>query len=219
MMRSAALALALAAPAASAQEPWSFRLTPYVRAPALDTEAAAGGGGGASASTSVLEVLEGAALVTGAAGRLCAARRRQYLNLGERATGTGGADRGRHRPRGRRPARRGARRRAGQVAGGGVDFDAAPAASVRRTWVGPIVGVRARHVLGPRLSAEALGTVGRLGVGSDLQWGAVGRAAFLIDGRFTAAAGWRHLFLDFDDDKLVLEMTMSGPFVALDIAF
>ena len=218
MTRAAAPALALAAPAASAQEPWSFRPTPNVQAPALDTEAAVGGGG-ASASTAVLEAPEGAALVTGAAGRLCAARRRQYLNFGELATGTGVADRGRHRPRGRRPARRGARRRAGLVAGGGVDVDAAPAASVRRTWVDPIFGARARQALGPRLSVEALGTVCGLGVGSDLQWGAVGRAAFPIDDRFTAGAGWRHLFLDCDDVRLVLEMTMSGPFVALDIAF
>lgn len=100
-----------------------------------------------------------------------------------------------------------------------MDFDTLSPASVSRSWVDPIIGARARYAVTPRLSLEALGTIGGFGVGSDLQWEAVGRAAWRIDDRFTAAAGWRHLFLDFDDDRLVLEMTMSGPFVALDIEF
>lgn len=235
MKRAATVVFALAAPAAVAQEAWSFRLTPYLWAPALDTEAAVGRGQTASASTSVLDVLEGAALVTGEArrGGFALLGEVNYLNLGERATGPGGrvsADLDLdgvmaaltaavtvHDADGLRIEALGGARVWSLEAK--VDFDALPAASVRRTWVDPLIGARARYAVGPRLSVEALGAIGGFGVGSDLQWEAVGRAAWRIDERFTVAAGWRHLSLDFDDDRLVLEMTMSGPFVALDIEF
>ena len=235
LTRAATLAIALAAPAALAEEAWSFRLTPYIWAPALDVEAAVRSGDTASTSTSILEVLEGAALVTGEArrGRFALLGEFNYLNLGERATGPGGAVSADLDLDGvmaaltaavtvhdaddlRIEALGGARVWSLEAQ---VDFDAAPAASVRRTWVDPLIGARARYAVSPRLSVEALGTIGGFGVGSKLQWEAVGRAAWRIDDRFTAAAGWRHLFLDFDDNALVLETTMSGPFVALDIGF
>jgi hypothetical protein len=134
MKHAAAPAFALAAPAALAQEAWSFRLTPCLWAPALDTEATVGGGDIASASTSVLDVLEGAALVAGEArqGGFALLGECDYLNLGERATGPDGA------------------------VSADLDLDCVMAALT--------AAVTVHDADGPRLSVEAFGTVGGFGV-------------------------------------------------------
>jgi hypothetical protein len=36
---------------------------------------------------------------------------------------------------------------------------------------------------------------------------------------FTAAAGYRHIDMQYDDDGLDLDLQLSGPFVSLDITF
>jgi len=64
-----------------------------------------------------------------------------------------------------------------------------------------------------------LAEVGGFGVGSDLQWEVVGRAGYQFNDRFGVALGYRHLAIDFDDDKLVMQAEISGPFLALDITW
>lgn len=233
----ARLALLLAAVPAAAQEApgWSFRITPYVWAPSMDTTVAIGRDPPAESSTSVLEILEGALLLTGEArrGDLALLGEFNYLNLGDRAEG----------PRGffgadldlegvmaslaialtvaegegwRVEALGGARLWSLDAS---VDFDRLAAQSTSRDWIDPILGARASYALTPSLFAEGLGTVGGFGVGSDVQWELVGRIGWKITDTFTAAAGYRHLALEFDDDDLVLDLTLTGPFIALDVTF
>lgn len=69
------------------------------------------------------------------------------------------------------------------------------------------------------MRVEALGTVGGFGLGSDLQWESVGRTACAVDERIGALVGWRRVVMDFEDDRPLPDMTMSGPFVAMDMDF
>lgn len=231
-----AACLCLCAGAAAAQDAgWSFRVTPYVWAPALDASVAIGRDPPAETSTSVLDILEGALLLTGEArrGDFAILGEFNYLNLGERASGPGGLVSAKLDVEGVMASLAGVyalhddgRARIEALAGArfwtldaGVDFANLPKASTNKSWVDPIVGARATYALTERLSAQVMGDVGGFGVGSDFQFEAVARLGWRIDETFTAAAGYRHLAVDFDEDDLLLDMTLTGPFVSLDIVF
>ncbi len=219
----------------AAEEGWRFRVTPYVWAPTLDASAGIRNAPKVETNRSVLEILDFAALVTGEArnGRFVILGELNYLDLGSSATG----------PRGVMGADfdmtgvLGAlslgyavhatdRARIEGLAGArvwsldaSVDFDRLPGASASQTWVDPIIGVRVTYHVAPNWSVQALGDIGGFGVGSDFQWEAMGRVGYAFGDRFTLAGGWRHLAVDVDRGALELEMTLTGPFVALDIAF
>lgn len=95
------------------------------------------------------------------------------------------------------------------------------AVSVERgeRWADPLIGARANLRLGQRWRLEAGGDVGGVGVGSDLQWEAVGRVPFAVTDRVAVAAGWRHLAFDYEEGDFALDATLSGPFLAIDLGF
>ncbi|SEA95704.1 hypothetical protein [Rubrimonas cliftonensis] len=233
--RLAAFLLLAAAPAAAQEDGWSFRLTPYVWAPTMDTSASIGSDPTAETSTSVLEVLDFAALVTGEArrGSLTIMGEFNYLNLGEDATGQGGLVSANIDLKGVLAAlavgyavHEDARARVEGFAGArlwsletSVDFANLPKASATKTWVDPIIGARATYAVTDRVSVQALGDIGGFGVGSDFQWELMGRVGYAFTDTVTAAAGWRHLAVEADRGELDLDMSLSGPFVALDVNF
>jgi len=225
----------LIAGSAAAEEGWSFRVTPYVWAPTMDTSASIGGDPEAETETSVLEVLEFAALVTGEArnGPFVLLGEFNYLNLGSDAEGPGGRVSADIDLEGVLAALSAGyavyasdRARVDGFAGArlwsldtSVDFANLPEASASETWVDPIVGVRATYAVTDKLSVQALGDVGGFGVGSELQWEVLGRVGYAFNDRFTLAGGWRHLAVDVDRGALDLDMSLTGPFVAFDINF
>jgi hypothetical protein len=87
------------------------------------------------------------------------------------------------------------------------------------SWVDPIVGARVEAPLGGSWYAGLLGNIGGFGIGSDLQWELIGKAGYRFDDTWALSGGYRHLAVDFDDDGFLLDATLSGPFVALDVSF
>jgi len=231
----AACCIVAAGPATATEEGWSFRLTPYVWTPTLNTSASIDGDPEAETSTSVLEILEFAALVTGEArkGRFIVLGEFNYLNLGSDAEGPGGRVRADVDLEGVLAALSagyavydGDRARVEGFAGArlwsldtSVDFANLPEASASETWVDPIVGARATYAVTDKLSVQALGDIGGFGVGSEFQWEVLGRVGYAFNDRFTLAGGWRHLAVDVDRGALDLDMSLTGPFVAFDITF
>lgn len=231
----AALALLLPGSPAAAEEGWRFRVTPYVWGPTLDASAGIRDVPKVETNRSVLEILDFAALVTGEArnGRFAILAEFNYLDLGSSATGPGGVIGADFDVKGVLGAvslgyavHETERARIEGVAGArvwsldaSVDFARLPGASASRTWVDPIIGARVTYAVAPNWSVQALGDIGGFGVGSDFQWEAIGRVGYAFDDRFTLAGGWRHLAVDVDRGPLDLRMTLSGPFVALDIEF
>lgn len=228
-------ALLAAVPTATVAQGWQFRLTPYVWAPSMDTSLSAGRGPTADTSTSVLEVLEFAALVTGEArrGPLTILGEFNYLDLGEDATALGGAVNARLDLEGFLAALaigyalvETDHARVEGLAGarlwsldGTVDPATLPKGSATATWVDPIIGLRATVAVADRVSLQAQGDIGGFGVGSDLQWELVGRVGYAVSDSVTAAAGWRHLAVKADRGGLDIDLHLTGPFVALDITF
>jgi hypothetical protein len=233
----AAVTLFTAAAPATAEDnaAWTFRVTPYVWAPALESSLAIGRDPPAETSTSVLDILDGALLLGGEArrGRFALIGEFNYLNLSDRAEGPGGRVGADASIEGVMGALTGAFTvvdgpawRVESLAGlrvwsldAAVDFDNLRPAARSKTWVDPLVGARASYALTDTISLQALGNVGGFGLGSDLQWEVIGRAGWRLSDTFTVAAGYRHLAVDFDNDGLLLDMTLTGPFIALDVTF
>lgn len=222
-------------PTTTLAQGWQFRVTPYVWAPSMDTSLRASGSPTADTSTSVLEVLEFAALVTGEArrGPLTILGEVNYLDLGDDATALDGAVRARVDLEGFLAAIAVAyalvetdRARVEGLAGarlwsleGAVDPATLPKGSATATWVDPIIGLRATVAVADRVSLQAQGDIGGFGVGADLQWELVGRVGYTVSDRVTAAAGWRHLAVKADRGGLDIDLNLTGPFVAFDISF
>lgn len=229
-----ALTLAALAHAPAAADGWSFRVTPYLWTPSVDLTSEVDDDPPASGSGSILDFIEGALLLDGEARgeSFTVLAELNYLGFGEDAEGENGLISGTVELDGWMgaaavavPVHDSGAARVEALAGlrawsleTTVDFDSFPAASARETWVDPLVGARATFDLAERLEAQILADVGGFGVGSELQWQAVGRATWRLDDGFGIAAGYRHLDLRFDDGTGI-ELTLSGPFVALDIWF
>lgn len=82
-------------------------------------------------------------------------------------------------------------------------------------FVDPIVALRGNVRLAPRWSAIGYFDVGGFGVGSDLTYQVVATVNYEVSKHVAVSAGYRYLFVDFDDDGTRLEAEFSGPLVGL----
>jgi len=232
----AALCAALLPNISQAQEePWEFRFTPYAWAPSLHTDLEIGSGSSAESDTSLLDILDFAFLATGEVrkGDWGVITEFNYLALSQDASiagGRGGADVGLDGVMGGAAL---AYRfydddgTAVDVFGGfriwsleaTIDFDRLPSISRKTTFIDPIFGLRGSFDLNEKFFVGGLAEIGGFGAGSELQWELVGRAGYRISDTVSVAFGYRHLVLNFERDRLDIEATMTGPFLAVDFTW
>jgi hypothetical protein len=236
-MRAAATAAALitATGPAAASEGWSFRLTPQLWAPSFDAQVDIAGRRAAETDVGVFDELEGVGSVEAEVRRGAFALTGEWtdLDVGEDATAGGG----------RIPAtidldgtlatvfaswRVAARERWSVEALAGGRYVALDAevtvppgrrASTRQTWGEPLVGVAGDVALTDRLTLAGRANVGGFGVGSDLTWEARGRLAFRLSDHVALAAGYRHVDVEYEEEDVTIDVALTGPFLALDLAF
>ncbi len=79
------------------------------------------------------------------------------------------------------------------------------------SFIDPIVALRVNAALAPRWSLIGYADIGGLGVGSELTWQGVVTANYQATDNLYLSAGWRHLYLDYEDDGTLFEGAMSGP--------
>lgn len=227
--------VALSPGIAAAQDAWTFRVTPYLWLPTLNTESTIGDQPAAESSVSVLEVLDFAALMAGEArkGRYTILGEFNYLDLSQDSAGPGGRVRAETGLNGVLASIMAGyafasddRLRVEGLAGArlwslnaSVDFATLPEASTSETWVDPVVGLRTTYALTDRISVQGLADIGGFGVGSEFQWEVTARVGYAVNDRWTLAAGWRHLEVDVDRGRLDLKVTLTGPFLAVDFTF
>lgn len=78
-------------------------------------------------------------------------------------------------------------------------------------WMDPILGLRTRADLAPRLSAHLIADLGGFGAGSRFTWQIAGLLNFQLTDSFFASAGYRHLAVDYREDGRRLDFNLSGP--------
>jgi opacity protein-like surface antigen len=85
------------------------------------------------------------------------------------------------------------------------------------SWVDMIVGARVSHPISDRWSLTGYADVG--GGGSSLTYQLVAGADWALNDRFTARAGYRYSYWDYEDGGTVWDMSASGLYLGLGIAF
>jgi hypothetical protein len=106
-----------------------------------------------------------------------------------------------------------------------VDLDLSagllPAASESEEeyWVDPVIGGRFRFDLGRGFGLSTYADIGGFGVGSDLTWQVYGGISYAFNDAISAAAGWRHLSVDYDDDGYLYDVDYTGPIIGVTFRF
>lgn len=90
---------------------------------------------------------------------------------------------------------------------------------VSTTFTDPFVGLRGEVDLGERWELRGEGSIGGFGVGSDQQVDLAVRGSFAFRPGILGVLGYRYLHVDLGDDDPLQDLTLYGPFVALEFRF
>ena len=96
-------------------------------------------------------------------------------------------------------------------------------AGFTKSWLDPIVGVRAKAPVGKGWSLEGYGDIGGFGVGCDVTWMLQGRVNWQISRVVGVGLGYRALYQDYgtgsEADVFKWKVTVQGPVGAVNVSF
>ena len=95
----------------------------------------------------------------------------------------------------------------------------ARSADETKSWVDPIVLLRARLGLGSRFYLSGYADIGGFGVASDSTWQLIGAVGYRFSDRIDGVVGYRHLTVDYEDGGFVWDVEMSGPILGISFRF
>lgn len=84
-------------------------------------------------------------------------------------------------------------------------------------WVDLVFGAQVLHPISDRWSLMGYADLG--GGGSSSTYQVLAGANWTLNDRFTAKAGYRYVYWDYEDDGVVWDISASGPYLGLGIAF
>jgi len=87
------------------------------------------------------------------------------------------------------------------------------------SWWDPVIGARITVPFAEHWSMVGYVDVGGFGVGSDLTYQAIAGANWQFARNFSAKAGYRYVYQDFEDNGFVWDMAMEGLYLGLGIRF
>ncbi|WP_172330174.1 hypothetical protein [Mangrovicoccus sp. HB161399] len=86
-------------------------------------------------------------------------------------------------------------------------------------WTDPIIGLAGRYELAEKWTAFGSADIGGFGAGADLEWTVTAGVNWAFSDLAALSVGWRHLYIDYDDDGTVYDVTQSGPILGLTFKF
>lgn len=93
------------------------------------------------------------------------------------------------------------------ITGGG----GAISASKEKSWVDPIIGLRAQAYLSPNFYVQIYGDVGGFGLGAKSDWQVVGLLGYQYDATKSFFGGYRYLAVDYNRGGYTFDVNLSGP--------
>jgi hypothetical protein len=96
-----------------------------------------------------------------------------------------------------------------------VPLGASRTYSIDKSWLDPVVGVRARAELGSKFFLEGYADVGGFGVSSKSTWQVAGLLGYQYSPTTSLMAGYRYLAVNYDRGGFVWDVSMAGPIVAI----
>lgn len=232
-MTALACAFGLAGSAASAER-WSYSIAPYLWTPEFRTSLDLGPNPPVDGDASFFSILDGAFLIAGEArrGRWAIGGEFNYLNLGDEVTIGPFRDAASWDLEGTMislgagyTVYQNGQTQVETVAGlRHWDLDLSTTVlrrtvSTDQSWTDPIIGARFSHAINDRWSVTGMGNIGGFGYGSDFQWEALAQARWQWTQLVSVSGGYRHLDVEFEEGQEVIDLILTGPYVAVAFNF
>lgn len=87
------------------------------------------------------------------------------------------------------------------------------------SWVDPIIGLRGAYPLNDRFSVSGRADIGGFGVGSELTWQAYGGVNYAFTEDWYGTLGYRYMAIDYEADRLTLDIDLHGPLIGVTYQF
>lgn len=88
-----------------------------------------------------------------------------------------------------------------------------------KSWIDPIVGVRAQAYLAPKVYVQLYGDLGGFGVGAKSDWQVVGLLGYQYDATKSFFGGYRYLAVNYNQGGYVFDVNLSGPVIGATFKF
>jgi opacity protein-like surface antigen len=100
-----------------------------------------------------------------------------------------------------------------------VDDAGTGSRSASARWVDPILGLRGALDFAERWSLSGLGDIGGFSAGSDLNYQVYGGLSYAFSEKLLATIGYRYMKIDYDDERLDIDVDIEGPVIGLTYNF
>ena len=100
-----------------------------------------------------------------------------------------------------------------------ISAGSAPNREVTVSWVDPIIGLRGAYPLNDRFSVSGRADIGGFGVGSELTWQAYGGVNYAFTDAWYGTLGYRYMSIDYEADRLTLDIDLHGPLIGVTYQF
>jgi hypothetical protein len=97
--------------------------------------------------------------------------------------------------------------------------DGSRGTSKTQSWWDPVIGVRVLQPFAEAWTFVGYADIGGFGVGSDLTYQLLACLNWQFARSWTAKAGYRHLYQDYDDNGFIWDMTSSGFYLGAGFRF
>ncbi len=234
ILRAFLLSSALAAPVSSKADGWDYTVAPYIWGPELRSSLDVGPNPPVDGDTSIFNILNSAFLIAGEArnGRWTIGGEFNYLNLGDDVrigpfdTAANWELEGTMISLAASYAVYQDDRARLEMLGGLRHWDldlsttvAGLTARADESWTDPLIGARYRHALNDRWTLTTMGNVGGFDVGSKFQWEALAQLSWSWTDTVSVAGGYRHLDVEFQEGREVIDLILTGPYIAVGFNF
>jgi hypothetical protein len=91
--------------------------------------------------------------------------------------------------------------------------------SASESWWDPVIGIRVIAPFAENWSFVGYADVGGFGMGSDITYQAIAGVNWQVSKTFTAKAGYRYFYQDYENDGFVWNMASHGLYLGLGIGF
>jgi len=78
-------------------------------------------------------------------------------------------------------------------------------------WIDPSVGISLDYQFNEKWNAHVVGQVGGFGVSSDITWQVLAGVGYSINDCWTIVGGYRHQYVDYENDGFLYDLDIGGP--------
>jgi len=78
-------------------------------------------------------------------------------------------------------------------------------------WIDPVIGIALNHQFNDQWNAHVTANIGGFGVSSDSTWQVLAGVGYSINDCWTLIGGYRHQYVDYENDGFLYDLNIGGP--------